>query len=197
MDARQSYPPEETHRGLWSRVRERVFGLEEGEDEAQEQRVIPPLRRPSLRMELSRRVPVGIRQSIRGMSDVLPAAQGLKQGEQQIVNLEQTDQRVAERSIDFLSGVAFALDGSVHKVGDRVYLFAPANVDVSVDTGSAEDLRSEECPAGLDRLAGGRRVGKSDDPPHQQLLFVQALKKVQGTQGKQGKQGGGGVPRVI
>ena len=90
-------------------------------------------------MESSRRVPVGIRQSIRGMGDVLPVAQGLKSGEQQIVNLEQTEQRVAERSIDFLSGVAYALDGSVHKVGERVYLFAPANVDVAIDNGSPEE----------------------------------------------------------
>lgn len=139
MDARQPYPEEETHRGLWSRVRDRVFGLEDGEEEPQDQPVIPPIRRPSLRMESSRRVPVGIRQSIRGMSDVLPVAQGLKQGEQQIVNLEQTEQRVAERSIDFLSGVAFALDGSVHKVGERVYLFAPANVEVSTDSQNAEE----------------------------------------------------------
>src|SRR5947207_1480739 len=138
MDTRQPIPPEDTHRGLWSRVRERVFGQDDDE-EIQEQPVTSPFRRPGLRMESSRRVPVGIRQSIRGMSDVLPVAQGLKTGEQQIVNLEQTDQRVAERSIDFLSGVAFALDGSVHKVGERVYLFAPANVEVSVDSRAEQE----------------------------------------------------------
>lgn len=135
MDTRQPYPPEDTHRGMWSRVRERVFGLDDAEGDGPEQSEIPPPRRPGLRLDSSRRVPVGIRQSVRGMSDVLPVAQGLKTGEQQIVNLEQTDQRVAERSIDFLSGVAFALDGSVHKVGERVYLFAPANVVVAVDGG--------------------------------------------------------------
>jgi cell division inhibitor SepF len=65
------------------------------------------------------------------------AADGLKGGHQQIVNLEAADPDLAERILDFLSGVTYALDGSVDRIGDKVYLFAPANVHVEVDGGPA------------------------------------------------------------
>jgi cell division inhibitor SepF len=43
---------------------------------------------------------------------------------------------MAERIIDFLNGVTYALDGTVEKIGDKVYLFAPANIEVELDAGS-------------------------------------------------------------
>ena len=40
--------------------------------------------------------------------------------------------------IDFLSGVIYALDGYIEKVGEKVYLFTPANyiIEVENDTGN-------------------------------------------------------------
>jgi len=69
--------------------------------------------------------------------DARLAADGLKEGRQQIVNLEKTPQEMSERIIDFLNGVTYALNGFVEKVGDRVYLFAPSNVVIEVP----EDMR--------------------------------------------------------
>ena len=63
-------------------------------------------------------------------NDARVAADGLKDGQQQIVNLERSAPDMAERIVDLLSGVTYALDGSVDRIGDKVYLFAPANVQL-------------------------------------------------------------------
>lgn len=60
-------------------------------------------------------------------------AEHLKNRRQVIVNLENTDKELAKRIIDFVSGATYALDGTVQKVSQGVFLFAPANVDVSSD----------------------------------------------------------------
>jgi cell division inhibitor SepF len=64
--------------------------------------------------------------------DARLAADGLKDGRQQVINLEKTTPEMSERIIDFLNGVTYALNGFVEKVGDRVYLFAPSNVLIEV-----------------------------------------------------------------
>jgi cell division inhibitor SepF len=79
---------------------------------------------------------VDIRRNATTFNDARVAADGLKSGQQQVVNLERASADMAERIIDFLNGVTYALDGTVEKIGDKVYLFAPANVEVELDAGS-------------------------------------------------------------
>lgn len=71
-------------------------------------------------------------------ADVQKAADRLKQGEPQILNLEKTPPEVAERLIDFLNGVTYALDGYVEKVADGAYLFTPANMAIHADRPSEQ-----------------------------------------------------------
>ena len=95
-----------------------------------------PLRRsgaPALRLDQARRTHVTVRRAVRGFDDARRAADGLKEGQQQIVNLEQTPVEMAERIIDFLNGATYALDGSVEKIGEQVYLFTPASVIIDVE----------------------------------------------------------------
>ena len=49
------------------------------------------------------------------------------------MNLEQTGKDTARRLIDFLSGVAYALDGKIKKVAANTYIITPYNVDVMGD----------------------------------------------------------------
>lgn len=55
-----------------------------------------------------------------------------------VVNLHKLQRDYAQRTIDFLTGVVFALDGSIQKVGHNVILCAPKNVaidgEIKVDT---------------------------------------------------------------
>ncbi len=128
-------------RGLWARVRDRVLGLEEMEpaEEVEEEPPAPvadPRRRAAIRLESSRAGRVAIRMNAQAINDARGAADGLKGGQQQIVNLEKAPPQMAERIVDFLSGVTYALDGTVDRVGERVYLFAPASVQIEVDEGA-------------------------------------------------------------
>ena len=105
-----------------------------------------PLRRsgaPALRLDQARRTHVTVRRAVRGFDDARRAADGLKEGQQQIVNLEQTPVEMAERIIDFLNGATYALDGSVEKIGEQVYLFTPASVIIDVEDKPTRQLARE------------------------------------------------------
>jgi len=48
-----------------------------------------------------------------------------------IVNLQNENSDVAKRIIDFCSGLTYALNGSIEKVADKVFLVTPSNVEVT------------------------------------------------------------------
>lgn len=48
-----------------------------------------------------------------------------------VLNLESTNKETARRMIDFLSGVAYAIDGRLSKVAVNTYIITPANINVS------------------------------------------------------------------
>ena len=145
--------------GFFSRIKRTLMGHDEWEDEeddtqeAAAPQVAPasrttgatiPLRRPSptLRLDNGRRTHVTVRRSVQSFDDARRAADGLKSGEQQIVNLEQTPNDMAERIIDFLNGATYALDGSVEKIGEQVYLFTPSTVTIDVEDKPAPGTRT-------------------------------------------------------
>jgi len=70
---------------------------------------------------------------VTSFGDVQKAADRLKSGEPQIINLEKTPSDVAERLIDFLNGVTYALDGYVEKVAEGAYLFTPAHIAIHAE----------------------------------------------------------------
>lgn len=60
-------------------------------------------------------------------------ADHLRERRSVVMNLEQTNKDTARRLIDFLSGVAYALDGKIKKVAANTYILTPYNVDVMGD----------------------------------------------------------------
>ena len=50
-----------------------------------------------------------------------------------VLNLESTNKDVARRLVDFLSGVAYALDGKIKKVAISTYILTPFNVEIIGD----------------------------------------------------------------
>jgi len=48
-----------------------------------------------------------------------------------IINLQNTNQDLSKRIIDFCSGLTYALGGSIKKVADRVFLITPQNTIVT------------------------------------------------------------------
>jgi cell division inhibitor SepF len=127
----ETYEPQPT----WiTRLKDRIWPSDE--DGVESDGIEPEVRRrAALRLDTARQYRVSVRLKASVFNDARVAADGLKLGQQQIVNLEDATPQMAERILDFLSGVTYALDGAVEKIGDRVYLFAPANVHIEVDGG--------------------------------------------------------------
>jgi len=63
--------------------------------------------------------------------DAQHVADHLKNRKPVVVNFENCDKEVAKRMIDFISGTTYALAGSIQKIGNNIFLCAPANVDVA------------------------------------------------------------------
>lgn len=121
------------HRGIKTKIKE-LFGVSEVEEDFEEfeESADDARKRPvTLRLQSAKVTHVAVRQP-QSFEDARIAADGLKEGRQQIVNLERTPQDLSERITDFLNGVTYALNGFVEKVGDRVYLFAPSNTVIDV-----------------------------------------------------------------
>lgn len=135
---------EEQPRGLWRRLKDRV-GLGEFDDEYEEVLDDPGGRRHpvTLRLHPSRMHHISVWRFISSLENAQEAADGLKEGHQQIVNLEKAGPEICGRVIDFLNGVTYALDGFVEKIGDRVYLFTPANYIIDIENGGS---RSDNRP---------------------------------------------------
>lgn len=50
-----------------------------------------------------------------------------------IVNLQTSETDLAKRIIDFCSGLTYALDGGMQRVGDKIFMLTPRNVEVSAE----------------------------------------------------------------
>jgi len=66
-------------------------------------------------------------------ADAQEIADRFRNGQPVIVNLGNAYRELAHRMIDFCSGVAYALGGSMDKVADKVFLMTPTNVELSAE----------------------------------------------------------------
>lgn len=67
----------------------------------------------------------------RSLEDGQTIADQVKGRRPVIVNLDLADERSGQRLLNFLSGVVYALDGSLRKVGDGIFLATPSNIEVA------------------------------------------------------------------
>lgn len=49
-----------------------------------------------------------------------------------IINLEETDRTLARRIVDFMSGATYALAGGMQKISASIFLFTPAEVEITL-----------------------------------------------------------------
>ena len=77
----------------------------------------------------------------RSFDEAEEIARRLKENKAAVINLHKLQRDYAQRTIDFLTGVIFALDGSIQKIGHNVILCTPRNVPVhgKIDLDSNED----------------------------------------------------------
>ena len=69
----------------------------------------------------------------RSFNDAQQIADKFKDAVPVILNLQSADMELSKRLIDFASGLTYALDGSMQRVADKVFLLTPRNVEVSAE----------------------------------------------------------------
>jgi cell division inhibitor SepF len=65
--------------------------------------------------------------------DVTQIADHLINRKTVILNLEETNKETARRLLDFLSGVAYTIQGQIERVADRTFVITPSNIGISSD----------------------------------------------------------------
>ena len=117
--------------GFMSRIAGIFTRTDELEDEQQE---VTPEKQANggLQLRANYRYTVTVRRQITSFDDAMAAANGLKRGEQQILNLTATDPITRQKIVDFMCGVNYAQEGTWEEVGEAVYLIVPANAYVEV-----------------------------------------------------------------
>ena len=69
----------------------------------------------------------------RSFNDAQQIADRFKAQVPVIINLQGADTELSKRLIDFSSGLTYALDGSMQRVADKVFLLTPRNVELSAE----------------------------------------------------------------
>jgi cell division inhibitor SepF len=69
----------------------------------------------------------------RSFNDAQQIADRFKASIPVILNLQNADTDLSKRLIDFASGLTYALDGSMQRVADKVFLLTPRNVELSAE----------------------------------------------------------------
>jgi cell division inhibitor SepF len=92
----------------------------------------PAVSRVPLRLNTAHRYAVTVRRHVRSFQDAVAAADGLKRGEQQVLNLTLAPPDVRERIKNFMCGVNYTAEGTWEELGEHIYLLAPSTALVEV-----------------------------------------------------------------
>ena len=54
-------------------------------------------------------------------------------GRPTVINLEGFDDKLAQRTMDFISGSVYAINGRLHRISSCIFIISPDTVDISGD----------------------------------------------------------------
>ncbi len=112
----------------------RLFRMEPIDPEEPEESAPPPQQGGMLRWRVVKnRRPSVWAITPRKLEDAVRAADRLIEGSVVFVNLQHIDSSKAQRIVDMLAGVSYALRGNFYEIGKRLFLFVPPNVSASGD----------------------------------------------------------------
>jgi cell division inhibitor SepF len=77
----------------------------------------------------------------RAFNDAKEIGDKLRVNSAVIMNLQHANPDLAKRLVDFASGLTYMAQGTIKKVGDRIFLLTPPNVEVSAD--EAREMMSD------------------------------------------------------
>ncbi len=70
-------------------------------------------------------------------SDAKNIARILQEHHMVIVNMRKLDRDLSRRIVDFLSGIAFSMDGSSQKIAEQMFLFTSSEFEINMDQASS------------------------------------------------------------
>lgn len=117
--------------GFFSRIAGMLTRRDDDEFDEQPEEASTPEHR-AFTLKSAARYTVTVRRQIVSFEDAMAAANGLKCGEQQILNLASTEVALRQKIVDFMCGVNYAQEGTWEEIGENIYLVVPANAYVEV-----------------------------------------------------------------
>jgi cell division inhibitor SepF len=126
---------EETYRRRDRQNVRRLPSAPEADEWAAEEPEPQRTRRPSTRLRsIDTGPPAKVHLVVpRSFNDAQQIADRFKAQIPVIINLQSADTELSKRLIDFSSGLTYALDGSMQRVADKVFLLTPRNVELSAE----------------------------------------------------------------
>jgi cell division inhibitor SepF len=115
-------------------VRRLPSAAETDEWESEEEAAPPPRRERSRLRSVTAPAPAKVHLvAPRAFNDAKQIADRFKAQVPVILNLQSADTELSKRLIDFASGLTYALDGSMQRVADKVFLLTPRDVELSAE----------------------------------------------------------------
>jgi cell division inhibitor SepF len=83
----------------------------------------------------------------RSFEEMPQVIDALRQRKSVILNMTLIRQEEAQRSVDFVAGGTYAIDGHYERIGDNIFLFTPNCVQVSTPTNVIHEVVAQQAPA--------------------------------------------------
>lgn len=82
----------------------------------------------------------------RSFEEMPQVIDALRQRKSVILNMTLIRQEEAQRSVDFVAGGTYAIDGHYERIGDNIFLFTPNCVQVSTPSNIVNDVVDRQAP---------------------------------------------------
>jgi cell division inhibitor SepF len=82
----------------------------------------------------------------RSFEEMPQVIDALRQRKSVILNMTLIRQEEAQRSVDFVAGGTYAIDGHYERIGDNIFLFTPSCVQVSTPSSIVNDVVDRQAP---------------------------------------------------
>lgn len=79
----------------------------------------------------------------RSFEEMPQVIDALRQRKSVILNMTLIKQEEAQRSVDFVAGGTYAIDGHYERIGDNIFLFTPNCVQVSTQSNNTTEVTSQ------------------------------------------------------
>ncbi|MBP3237677.1 MAG: cell division protein SepF [Lachnospiraceae bacterium] len=70
---------------------------------------------------------------VKNFSDAQVVCDSLSSGRAIIVSFDEISEEESQRIMDFICGCIYVIEGNIHTISEKIYLFSPKDVDVSGD----------------------------------------------------------------